>query len=255
MSSHPPSRLTGRMIAGGLLIAFGVLFTLDNFGVVDAGDIFRYWPLFLVGLGLLKITQARYSEQRVGGVVLLAVGSLLLLRNLHVVSFHLRDVWPIGLVIGGGLLLWRSVRGRDPDAVLASARSQFPPSESGMKPAEGGGGYTLNEFAFLGGGERKIRTPDFRGGEVTAIMGGFEIDLRGAGILGDEAVLEVFTLWGGVEIRVPEDWIVQIQATPILGGISETVTGPSVPAALSSGPRKRLVIRGTAIMGGVEVKR
>jgi hypothetical protein len=113
----------------------------------------------------------------------------------------------------------------------------------------------LNEFAFLGGGERIIRTPDFRGGEVTAIMGGFEIDLRGAGIVGDEAVLEVFTLWGGVEIRVPEDWIVQIQATPILGGISETVTGPAVPAAPSSGPRKRLVIRGTAIMGGVEVKR
>jgi predicted membrane protein len=255
VSSRPGSRVTGRMIAGGLLIFLGVLFTLDNFGVVEAGDIFRYWPLFLVGFGLLKVAQARYSEQRLGGVVMIGIGSLLLLRTLHVISFHMRDVWPIALVIGGGLLVWRSARRRDPDAVLTSARGQLPHSESGLAPAEAGGGYTLNEFAFLGGGERIIRTPDFRGGEVTAVMGGFEIDLRGAGIVGDEAVLEVFTLWGGVEIRVPEDWIVQIQATPILGGISETVTGPAVPAPPSSGPRKRLVIRGTAIMGGVEVKR
>jgi len=255
VSSRPPSRLTGRMIAGGILIALGVLFTLDNFGVVDAGDVFRYWPLFLVGLGLLKFVQSRHPEQRIGAAVLMGIGTLLLLRTLHVISFHIRDVWPIILVIGGGLLVWRSVQRRDPGAVLASARGQLPQPESGMAPAVGAGGYVLNEFAFLGGGERKIRTPDFRGGEVTAIMGGFEIDLRGAGIVGDEAVIEVFTLWGGVEIRVPEEWIVQIQATPILGGISETVTGPTVPAAPSSGPRKRLVIRGTAIMGGVEVKR
>ena len=255
MSSRPASRLTGRMIAGGILIALGVLFTLDNFGVVDAGDVFRYWPLFLVGFGLLKLAQARHPDQRVAGAALMGIGSILLLRTLHLVSFHMRDVWPIVLVIGGGLLVWRSLQRRDPGAVLASARGQLPNQESGGAPVEGAGGYVLNEFAFLGGGERKIRTPDFRGGEVTAIMGGFEIDLRGAGIVGDEAVLEVFTLWGGVEIRVPEDWIVQIQATPILGGISETVTGPTVPAGSSSGPRKRLVIRGTAIMGGVEVKR
>jgi predicted membrane protein len=236
------------MIAGGLLIGLGVLFTLDNFGVVDAGDIFRYWPLFLVGLGLLKFAQARHSEQRVAGAAIMAIGVLLLLRTVHVITLHVREIWPIVLVVGGGLLIWRSIPRRNREGAVAPAGAM-----AGASPSNGG--YTLNEFAFLGGGERKIRTPDFRGGEVTAIMGGFEIDLRGAGIVGDEAVLEVFTLWGGVEIRVPEDWIVQIQATPILGGISETVTGPTVPAAPASGPRKRLVIRGTAIMGGVEVKR
>ena len=239
------------MIAGTLLIGLGVLFTLDNFGVVSAGDIFRYWPLFLVGLGLLKIVQSRLPEQRIGGAVLLGIGALLLLRSLHVISFHLRDVWPILLVIRGALMVWRSMGRRDPGAVLASARRQLPESES----APAADGYVLNEFAFLGGGERIIRSHDFRGGEVTAIMGGFNIDLRGAGISGEEAVLEVFTLWGGVEIRVPEDWVVELQAQPILGGISETTAGPGAPPPVASAPRKRLVIRGTAIMGGVEVKR
>jgi predicted membrane protein len=244
------------MIAGALLIGLGVLFTLDNFGVVDAGDIFRYWPLALVGFGLLKLVQARFPEQRVGGVVLMGVGALLLLRTLHIMSFHLREVWPVLLVIGGGLLVWRSVRGRDPAHALDGARARLADSRPEGSPAPStDGGYLLNEFAFLGGGERIIRSHDFRGGEVTAIMGGFNIDLRGAGIAGDEAVLEVFTLWGGVEIRVPEDWVVQLQAVPILGGISETTAGPGAPPAAAPASRKRLVIRGTAIMGGVEVKR
>jgi len=239
------------MIAGALLIGLGVLFTLDNFGVVDAGDVFRYWPLFLIGFGLWKFARSSHTEQRIGAAVLMGLGTLLLLRTLHVISFRPRDIWPIILVLAGGVLLWRSLRRRHPDTVLASARGRLP--DSGTAPQDGG--YVLNEFAFLGGGERIIRSHDFRGGEVTAIMGGFNIDLRGAGIMGDEAVLEVFTLWGGVEIRVPEDWVVQLQAQPILGGISETTAGPGAPPPAASAARKRLVIRGTAIMGGVEVKR
>ena len=111
----------------------------------------------------------------------------------------------------------------------------------------------MNDFAFLGGGERIVRSPDFRGGEVTAIMGGFTIDLRGAGIVGDEAVLEIFALWGGVELKVPEEWIVSMRGMPILGAFSETQSGTSTPLAPGV-PRKTLVITGTAIMGGVEVK-
>lgn len=244
------------MIAGGILILLGVLFTLDNFGIVQAGDLFRYWPLFLVGFGLLRISQAHYSEQRVAGAVLVGVGVLLLLRTLHLLYFHLRTVWPIFLVIAGLLLVWRASRRRDPsgsaEAALSSATGSLSDARTESVP---GGGVYLNDFAFLGGGERIVRSQDFRGGEITAIMGGFNIDLRGAGIAADEAVLEIFTLWGGVELRVPEDWQVVIHAVPILGGFSETSQGPGRAAPAGGAPSKRLVIKGTAIMGGVEVKR
>ncbi len=102
----------------------------------------------------------------------------------------------------------------------------------------------------MGGGERVVRSQDFSGGEVTAIMGGFEIDLRAAGMKGDTATVEVFTVFGGVEFKVPPDWNVVANGTPILGMFTDSTR------RMADGvkPSKTLILRGTAIMGGVEVK-
>ena len=55
-------------------------------------------------------------------------------------------------------------------------------------------------------------------------MGGCEIDLRHASIDG-EAVIDIFALWGGVELRVPPDWTVVSRVTPILGGVDDILSG------------------------------
>jgi hypothetical protein len=104
----------------------------------------------------------------------------------------------------------------------------------------------VDVVAVLGGFERRVTTPDFRGGEITAILGGCELDLREASIV-KEAVINVFAIWGGINIKVPPDWTVVLNGTPLMGGFSEkTVTPPDAS--------KRLVITGYAIMGGVEVR-
>jgi len=107
---------------------------------------------------------------------------------------------------------------------------------------------TLNAFALLGGFKRSNDAQDFRGGEATAILGGCEIDLRRASIKEGEAVLHLVAIMGGVELRVPEDWSVVMQGVPILGGFEDKTR--------SIGPEstKRLIVRGYAVMGGVEVK-
>ena len=96
--------------------------------------------------------------------------------------------------------------------------------------------------------ERKVSSQEFRGGDVTAIMGGAEIDLRQARLAGGEAVVEVLVMWGGVDFFVPPDWKVTVEAVPFMGGIEDTTR-------LSPGEvRGHLVIRGLVVMGGVEVK-
>jgi len=95
--------------------------------------------------------------------------------------------------------------------------------------------------------QRTIRSQEFRGGTVVAVMGGCAIDLRNATIAGEEAVVDVTAFWGGLEIRVPDDWYVESRGVALLGGFGDKTQGP-----LQGG--KRLVVTGMAIMGGVEIK-
>jgi hypothetical protein len=70
--------------------------------------------------------------------------------------------------------------------------------------------------------------------------------MRGSSIEG-EAVLNVFTVCGGITIKCPPDWTVVLHGTPILGGFDEkTATPPDTS--------KRLIVKGYAILGGLEVR-
>jgi predicted membrane protein len=225
--------LTGRVILGTLLILFGMLFLLDNLGYMDADKVLQFWPMILVGIGTWKALQPREDGQSALGVALIAIGIFLQLQMLAVMDLEFRHVWPAVLVALGGLLIWRGVFKR------SRVRGDVTSASS-----------ELHEMAFMGGGNRIIDSPDFRGGDVTAIMGGLELDLRKANMTSESAVIDVFALWGGIEMRVPAEWSVDVQGVAILGGIENNARA----SAVEGNPGKRLVIRGTVLMGGLEIK-
>jgi len=109
----------------------------------------------------------------------------------------------------------------------------------------------INMDFVMGGGEPRVESKNFRGGKVNAMLGGFVLDLTRAEIEGDEAVLYVNTILGGGEIKVPETWLVEMHGSAILGGY-DNKTRYFQPDA--SKPVKKLIIRGNAILGGIEVK-
>jgi hypothetical protein len=270
----------GRLIAGVILVGLGLIYALQSFGLLYAGDLLRFWPLILVGVGVTKIIHARFPAQRTAGFVVAAVGVLILLWTLNVSWFRARDVWPVVLLLVGGSLIWQAMSragrsggfsgpgGSNPaERILGHAREDLAPfrrehpggpeaaASAGVPSAPGPGpepnaGRYLNEFAIMGGGDRIVRSQDFRGGEVTAIMGGFGIDLRGAAISGDSATIHVFALWGGVEFKVPEEWNVVMAGVPILGAFTNSAASFR-PGEASA---RTLIVKGTVIMGGVEVK-
>ena len=100
--------------------------------------------------------------------------------------------------------------------------------------------------AFLSGVEQEIHSSAFRGADVSVFMGGADLDLRNASIEGDEARIDLSVTMGGVEIRVPRDWTVDNRLTPVLGGVENHTR--------STGSGKRLVVVGSVVMGGVEIK-
>ena len=220
--------LTPQLVLGVMIAAVGVLLTLDNMGVAHAADYLRYWPVGLIAIGLVKLWQAGQGRcGGIGGTLFVGAGALLLLDALDLIRLSTDAVWPMVLVFFGMSMVWRGWSGGRPAAADQSA--------------------FISGMAVLGGVKRGNNSRAFRGGDLTAIMGGCEIDLRQAAIDG-EAVIDVFAMWGSIELRVPDDWTVNSRVVPLLGGV-EDKTHPA-PGSTAH----RLVLRGFAVMAGVEVK-
>jgi len=219
-----------QLLIGVLIIAAGLLFTLDNLGVAHAADYLRYWPAGIIAIGLVKLWDSREGYGGgFGGLLITLIGLWLLLESLVDIRISFGDMWPMLLVFVGGYLVWRGVTGPR-RAVSADDHS------------------VLSAVAILSGVNRGNNSPAFRGGDLTAVMGGCEIDLRQASIVpGTEAVIDVFAIWGGIELKVPEEWEVVSKVMVLMGGV-EDKTKPRVGAV-----KGRLVLRGLALMGGIEI--
>jgi hypothetical protein len=227
--------ITPRTIVGLGFVALGTLFLLDNLGYVDAGQYWRWWPVVFVAIGLAKVLQPGPHGGKMGGFIFIFIGAWLLLSSLDVIDFSPFHFWPILLVLIGLSMIVRGMSrgpGHGPRGQSASSHSDS----------------VVRAFAAMGGVSIKNTSSAFRGGEASAVMGGVELDLRGAKIEGDEAVLDVFAMWGGIDLRVPAEWGVVLNGVPIMGAFEDSRKSPIQEAS------KRLVIKGMVIMGGLEVK-
>jgi hypothetical protein len=218
-----------RLVLGLAIALAGVLFTLDNLDVLDADDWVRYWPALLLAFGLGQMVAAVSPSERIGGAIWSFIGAWLLADVALYLPISLFDLWPLVLVVVGALLVWRAVRPQ----TAAAARDDS----------------TLHAFAVMSGVKRTSTSLQFQGGSLTAIMGGIEIDLRGALLAGGTATLDTFAMWGGVEVRVPPGWVIDGRVWPLMGGFEDKTTPPSPEDVAGT-----LVVTGWAIMGGVEVK-
>ncbi len=232
-------QLLPRLVLGTWLAAVGILFTLDNVGLVDAGRWLRWWPVLLVALGAGLLLSASNPGQLVGGAVWMLVGGAVLLDRLHVLPVRIWDLWPLVLVGVGARLVVRAVRPRWVGPAMGAGAGAPPGDESS----------TLHAFAMMSGVTRKSATVAFEGGSLTAIMGGVEVDLRAARMVRQQATLDCFAFWGGIDVKVPPGWTVHGRVWPLMGGFEDKTTPPA-PEDVTG----ELVITGWVVMGGVVVK-
>jgi hypothetical protein len=220
----------GRLVVGLVVIAIGVVFLLNELEIVDARHVLRWWPALALAWGLAMLTGLCCRRNVTAGLIVSIFSGWLLLVRMGVVHRDPWDLWPVVLVILGASMVVAALRGPASAAKLADGAS------------------TLRAFALWSGATRKVVSEDFRGGEVTAIMGGHDIDLRPARIAGGPAVIDLFVWWGGVDIRVPPDWKVTNEALALLGGVDDKTRAPEGEA------KGHLILKGLIIMGGVEAR-
>jgi predicted membrane protein len=219
-----------RLMIGLGIMALGLLWTLDNLDVVDADHLTDWWPAIVIAIGLVRLLDPRANK--ITSAIIAVIGVILLLNTLDYWEFDPGDFFPMLIAVVGGKLVYDVFRRRNARAALDADPDAV-----------------VHAFAVMSGVGRRSVSADFRGGDANAIMGGVELDLRNARIAeGEHAVLDVFAMWGGIDIRVPENWRIVSEVFPLMGAYEDNTRGKT----LNAGPT--LVIRGVVIMGGVEVK-
>jgi predicted membrane protein len=224
-----------RAIIGVVLVLAGLFLVLRNTGIfphyIDA--VIFSWPMLLIIIGLVITVGS--SEGKTSGVIVMAVGAFFMIPLIFRESFHMYNMfWPSIFIIIGIIFIFSKRRGWNPGTSSASTGDDY-----------------IDIVNVFSGGERQIVSDNFRGGKLTAIFGGGEIDFTKAKLAAGTSVLEIACVFGGTTIIVPDDWFVKIEVTPVLGGFGDT---RKLSPGRTVDPTRMLIIKGAVVFGGGEVK-
>jgi|SRR5208283_3780652 len=243
-----PRRFPSGLTWGLAIIAIGLIFLLDQMGIVSAGYIFRFfWPAVLIFFGVEGVVFCS-GPGRFWGSFLTLAGVVLLLSNLGYLHVRWSMFWPLAIILWGLWILSRSLGGTSSWSSWGAkwVRPLHIDAERGSASDSG----DLHAEAVFSGNHQRITSKNFKGGKVAAVFGELKIDLTEAEIEGDEAMIQLDAVFGAVEIRVPITWVVVSRGAAVFGEYSDRTVHAQPP-----GPgAKRLVVKGGAVFGSVVIK-
>ena len=229
-----PSRTNNRIIIGVVLVIAGLFLVIRNTGFFPdfIDNVVFSWPMLLVAIGLVMTLG---GTDKTAGVIVMAVGGFFMIPLIFRETFHIYNMfWPSIFIIVGVIFIASKRRGWNAVSSKGAVGDDF-----------------VDYVNVFSGGERQIVSQNFKGGKVTAIFGGIEIDLTKAKLAPGRSELEIACVFGGATIIVPDDWFVTIEVTPILGGFSDS---RKLSPGRTVDQTKHLLIKGAVIFGGGEVK-
>ncbi|HXB09186.1 MAG TPA: DUF5668 domain-containing protein [Puia sp.] len=256
-------RRNGRIWTGLLLLLVGGVLLLDQMNFPLPDWLFN-WHVLLIVVGLF--IGFRHGFRGGAWLILIAVGAFFLLQDYYPDSHIRRFIWPGVLILIGLMVILRpnhrSYRGRwghewreDWDKERIRMKWQHRYKQDLRNPqtfASERESYSSQDFidatSIFGGVHKKVMSKNFKGGDITTFMGGTEIDLTQADFTGTVR-LDVTQIMGGTKIIVPPNWEVRSEVTALFAGFEDKRQQP-----LTANPDKVLIIDGTSIFGGIELK-
>ena len=218
------------------VVLVGLLVLANNFGLLEY-QFRRYffrWEAILIFFGLIFLFGHRNKST---GIILLAIGGIFYLRDIIGWHFNFWQLFlPSLLILIGILIIFR--HRLDSDWHNRATQSNED---------------TIDELAVFGGGDRIVMSQHFKGGKVTTIFGGLNFDMLRAKLAPGINYIDVFCVFGGMKILVPEEWNIKIKVLTIFGDFSEKQR--YIKSGSKPDKETVLIIKGTVIFGGGELKR
>jgi Domain of unknown function (DUF5668)/Cell wall-active antibiotics response 4TMS YvqF len=238
----------GRGLIGFLTLAFGLLLLAGAVGWVNIG-FQTLWPLALIIWGVWVITRSFSADRNLGGRIRDAVHDAVdrkVCDSVNESANHAMGNPPGTDWREEARRRWRHEHHHDWADTVKSAIRDTVNDWTGQRSID----PEFDYMAIFGGIKQRVTAKNFRGGRLTALFGGFEVDMTRADIEGTAAVIDASALMGGGEIRVPPTWVIEIQGIAILGGYTDETHQETADPATA----KRLIVKGIAALGGVVIK-
>jgi predicted membrane protein len=247
-----------RILLGVLIILIGVAVIGNKISDNNLWSLIStYWPVILVFIGLDNLFSKYHSK--FFAAFMIALGTLFLLGNLDIIAIRWYDL------IFPSILIAIGIRILIPSKYFKSKKFIFDTKKDDViidNEIKSGFSKTFNyqgssdediieNYNIFSGFETNITSQNFKGGEIGSIFGGSEIDLRQAKLHNNKAKLEVYAIFGGVDIIVPENWKVKVKGAPIFGGVDNKTNHDS---SLDQENTPLIIIDAYAIFGGIDIK-
>lgn len=215
---------SSQIFTGLIIIFIGILLLLSTTNLYDTSQIWKFVPSLFILLGIYSIIQNRFKNIT-GAALLIVFAAIFQLIALDVVdAATAADWWPLFIIILGLF-------------IIINRFKKTPMIEKDQ----------LSLLAILGGNEARSTSSDLKGGEITAILGGVTLDLRDAKIESKPIKLNLLTILGGVDLKIPGGWNIKNNVSPILGGIEDK------RRAIETSKEVDVVIEGILLLGGVTI--
>jgi predicted membrane protein len=220
-----------RALLGIILVLVGIVVVIANFNLFPfhLRPILFSWPALLILIGLFFLFS---RESKATAWILIFIGGFFMVpRMFDDIPWDLHNLfWPAMLVGLGAILIARGV--------------------TKNREEVGDGTDYIDDMSIFGGGDRVLSTQSFKGGRITAIFGGSKYNLLNAQLAKGRNELDLFTVFGGCKLIVPQDWEIKVEVAAIFGGFSDK---RALRKDIVRDPSKELVIKGIAIFGGGDI--
>lgn len=253
---------SNKVWVGLFIIVVGSLLLLDNFGLNLPNWLFT-WSTFLFALGV--IIGYKQNFRGAGWFIMILIGAYFTIDEALGRNYDMsRIAFPIMLVIVGLFIIFKPKSEFKKNAEKWKRRSdkwkqkfnqpedfqttQNEETTEGNGEKRNGNDY-VDSVNVFGGSNQTVYSKNFKGGEITAIFGGCDVNLTHADFTG-EVVVDITAICGGAKIVIPPGWQVKHEVTAIFGGLDDKrAIQPNI-----DNTNKLLIVRGIALFGGVDIR-
>ena len=221
-----------KYIIGFLLIFIGLILGLNAFGITNINLFFSgWWTLFIIIPSLVGLIN---DNEKTSSLIFLIIGVWLFLAERDLIEYELliKLLLPVILISIGLLLVFKdvlSINGKEIKKINANNKE------------------SNNYIAVFGSQDLKFEDEKVENLDLKSLFGGIKLDLRDAKIEKD-IVINTLSVFGGIDIYVPDDVKVKVSSTPFFGGVEVK------RKKQSSNKEITIYLNSVCIFGGVDVK-